>query len=56
MRPNLKEQALLKLAEKYGITDVHLARACQMTGKKPADITAEERKAAKTFNYHYLYS
>jgi len=35
--------------------DVHLAMAAKMTGKRPQDVTPEERKSAKPVNFGYLY-
>ena len=35
--------------------DIHLAVACKQLGKKPEDITDEERKAAKTINFAIIY-
>lgn len=39
---------------KRGI-DVHLATACEMTGKHPDDVEKEERKQAKAVNFGLLY-
>lgn len=35
--------------------DIHMIRACRMTGKVPADVTKEERKKAKAVNFGYIY-
>jgi len=36
-------------------TDIHLATAVSITGKRPQDITPEERKMAKAVNFGFLY-
>lgn len=35
--------------------DIHMSRACKMTGKLPEDVTKEERKKAKAVNFGYIY-
>lgn len=35
--------------------DIHMIRACKMTGKLPKDVTKEERKAAKPVSFGFLY-
>lgn len=35
--------------------DIHMIRACRMTGKIVADVTKEERKKAKAVNFGYIY-
>jgi uracil-DNA glycosylase family 4 len=35
--------------------DIHLATAVQVSGKRPEDITSEERKKAKAVNFGFLY-
>lgn len=35
--------------------DIHMIRACRMTGKIAADVSKEERKKAKAVNFGYIY-
>jgi len=35
--------------------DIHMIRACRMTGKLAADVEKEERKKAKAVNFGYIY-
>lgn len=35
--------------------DIHLLTACNITGKRPEDVTADERKKAKAVNFGLLY-
>jgi DNA polymerase I-like protein with 3'-5' exonuclease and polymerase domains len=35
--------------------DAHLETAVLLTGKRPQDITSEERKKAKSVNFGFLY-
>jgi DNA polymerase-1 len=35
--------------------DIHMIRACRMTGKLSVDVTKEERKKAKAVNFGYIY-
>lgn len=35
--------------------DIHMIRACRMTGKSPDQVEKEERKKAKAVNFGYIY-
>lgn len=50
------EQYLLDLCRKHKTADIHLARACELYNKAPADVTDEERRIAKNKNYALVYS
>lgn len=43
------------LCRKYGIRDVHTARACEMFGVSAHQVTAEQRRKAKLANFRLLY-
>jgi uracil-DNA glycosylase family 4 len=47
------ERSMLQVFARGG--DIHLATAVAITGKRPEDITKEERKKAKAVNFGYLY-
>jgi DNA polymerase-1 len=47
------ERSMLRVFATGG--DIHLATACELTGKLPGDITSEERKRAKAVNFGFLY-
>lgn len=49
-----RDKKLLQIFDE-GKYDIHLAVAAQMVGKRPEEVTKEERKGAKTVNFGILY-
>lgn len=50
------EDDLRRLCIKHRTNDMHVARACEDTGKLKEQITPEDRDRAKSMNFLILYS